>query len=30
MDIIYLTGIVLFAGITLLIIKGCSHSGGEL
>lgn len=27
MDIIYLTGVVLFAVVTLLIIKGCSSLG---
>jgi len=30
MDLIYLTGIILFAALTLLIIKGCSRLGGDL
>ena len=30
MDIIYLTGIVVFAALTLLIIKGCQRLGGDL
>jgi len=30
MDVIYLTGIVLFAVITLFVINGCSRLGGEL
>jgi hypothetical protein len=29
MDIVYLAGIVVFAAVTLLIIKGCSKLGGE-
>ena len=29
MDFIYLAGIILFAALTLLIIKGCSRLGGE-
>jgi len=30
MDLIYLTGVILFAALTLLIIQGCSRLGGEL
>jgi len=30
MDMIYLTGIIVFAALTLLIIKGCSRLGGDL
>jgi hypothetical protein len=29
MDLIYLAGIILFAALTLFIIKGCSRLGGE-
>jgi len=29
MDIVYLAGIIVFAAVTLLIIKGCSLLGGE-
>jgi hypothetical protein len=29
MDIAYLAGIIVFAALTLLIIKGCSRLGGD-
>jgi len=29
MDIAYLAGIIVFAAVTLLIIKACSRLGGE-